>query len=164
MSVCLEQSELLLSGTEDLILLDLEDVESNSLRKWSALSASDNVTLLNIEAGRAVNSGVLVALLETVVLLDVMEVVATNNDGSGHLGRNNHSSEDSSTDGNITSERALLVNIGAGDGFLGGLETKADVLPPALRLLGSNTNGAGILSLESSLVLVSHYETNYGNL
>ena len=97
-----------------------------------------------------------VSLLETIVLLDVMKVVSANNNGSGHLGGNNHSSEDSTTDGNIASEWALLVDVSTVDGLLWSNETKADVLPPALGLLGSDTNWSGILSLESLLSLVSH--------
>ena len=147
---------MLLSGTKDLVLLNLDNVESNSLGEWSALSASHDISFLNIEAWRAVNGSVVVSLLETVVLLDVVQVVATNNDGSGHLVGNNHGSEDSTTDGNVTSERALLVDIGAGDGLLWSLETKTDVLPPTLGLLGSDADWASILSLESSLGLVSH--------
>ena len=95
-------------------------------------------------------------LLETIVLLDVVQVVTTNNDSSSHLSRGNHASEDSSTDGNIASEGALLVDVSSGDGFLGGSEAKTDILPPALRLLGSDTNRGSILLLECSLSLVSH--------
>ena len=82
----LEKSELFLSCTEDLVLLDLHNVKSNGLGKWSALATSHDVTLLDIKARRAVHSGVLVTLLETVVLLDVVQVMATNNDCSCHLG------------------------------------------------------------------------------
>ena len=46
----LEESELLLSCTEDLVLLNLENVESHGLGEGSALTAGDNITLLNIEA------------------------------------------------------------------------------------------------------------------
>ena len=82
----LEESELLLGGTEDLVLLNLENVESHSLGKRSALSGGNNVTLLNFEARGAVHSGVLVTLLETIVLLDVVKVVTTNDNCSRHLG------------------------------------------------------------------------------
>lgn len=102
------------------------------------------------------HSGVLVTLLETIVLLDVVQVVTTNDDSSGHLSGGYHASEDSSTDGNITGEGALLIDVSSGDGFLRGSEAKTDVLPPALRLLGSDTNRGGILLLECSLSLVSH--------
>jgi hypothetical protein len=152
----LEESELLLSCAENLVLLNLENVESHGLRQRSALSTSDNITLLNIEARRAVHGRVLVTLLETIVLLDVVQVVTTDDDGSGHLGGNNHTSEDSSADRHISSEGALLVDVGSSDGLLGSGKAEANVLPPTLGLLGGDTNGGGILLLERSLVLVSH--------
>ncbi len=83
---CLEQSELLLSGTEDLILLELNNIESDSLGQGSALTTSNDITFLNIEARRAMDGSVLMPFLETVVLFDVVKIVATNDDGSGHLG------------------------------------------------------------------------------
>ena len=79
----LEETELLAGGSEDLVLLDLEDVEANSLGEGTALACSDDVALLDLEGGRAVDGGVGVALLETVVLLDVVQVVATDDDGPG---------------------------------------------------------------------------------
>jgi len=103
-----------------------------------------------------VDGSVVMSLLETVVLLDVVEVVAANNDGSGHLVGNNHGSEDSSTNRNVASEWALLVDVSTVNGLLWSNETKADVLPPTLSLSGSNANWGSILSLESLLCLVSH--------
>ena len=102
------------------------------------------------------HSGVLVTLLETVVLLNVVQVVATDNNSSRHLRRNNHTSEDSSTDGDVSSERALLIDVGTANGFLWCGETKADVFPPTLGLLGGDSDRGSVLSLESFLVLVSH--------
>lgn len=155
-AVRLEESELLLGGTEDLVLLDLENVESHGLGQGSALTRSHDISFLNIEARGAVHGGVLVTLLETIVLLDVVQVVATDDDSSSHLSGHNHTSEDSTTDRNISSEGALLVDVGSVDGFLGCGETKTNVLPPTLGLLGSDTHGGSILLLESSLCLVSH--------
>ena len=43
------------------------------------------------------------------VLGDVVEVIPADNEGAGHLGRYNTASQDASTDGDVTSERALLV-------------------------------------------------------
>ena len=45
-----------------------------------------NVALFHVEARRAMDGDVLVALLETVILLDVVQVVTTDDDGSLHLG------------------------------------------------------------------------------
>ena len=52
---------------------------------------------------------VLVALLVTVVLGDVVKVVATDDQGAVHLGGDDSAGEDTATDGNETSEGALLV-------------------------------------------------------
>lgn len=43
------------------------------------------------------------------VLGDVVEVIPTDDDGAGHLGGNDTASQDTTADGNITSEGALLV-------------------------------------------------------
>ena len=43
------------------------------------------------------------------ILGDVVEVIPTDDDGTGHLGRNNTASENTATDGDVTGEWALLV-------------------------------------------------------
>ena len=53
------------------------------------------------------------SLLETVVFLDVVEVVPSNDDGPFHLHVLDNSCQDSSTDTHIASERAFLVYVGA---------------------------------------------------
>jgi hypothetical protein len=52
-----------------------------------------------------------VTLLKAVVLPDVVQVVAAHRDGLLHLGRVHDPTKDAPTDRNVTSERALLVNI-----------------------------------------------------
>lgn len=54
-------------------------------------------------------SQVAVSLLVTVVLWDVVEVVPSDDDGTVHLCRDNSPREDTATDGDETSEWALLV-------------------------------------------------------
>ncbi len=84
--MCSEETELLLSGVLLSLGFDLDHVEANSLGEGSALAHSDNVALIDAgEGGRAVGSQVLVSLLESVVLLDVVQVVSSHNDGSLHL-------------------------------------------------------------------------------
>lgn len=101
-------------------------------------------------------SKVLVALLVSIVLGNVVKVVAANDNSSVHLSGDDGSSQDSSTDGNLASKGALLVDIVTINGLLGGLETKADILIPTLSLLGDL--GLGVLEdmgllLESALRL-----------
>lgn len=52
---------------------------------------------------------VLVALLVTVVLGDVVEIFTADNESTVHLGGNNGTGQDTTTDGDETSEGALLV-------------------------------------------------------
>jgi len=73
-----------------------------------------------------VNRHGLMALLKPVVLLDVMQVIASDNDGPSHFGIDDNALEDSSADGNITGEGALLVNVLSLDGGLGSLEAKSN--------------------------------------
>lgn len=79
------------------------------------------------------SSNVLVSLLKPVVLFDKVKVLPANNDSLVHLGGDNHTRENTATDGDIRSERALLVDVGSFDGSLGSLEAKANVFVPTLR-------------------------------
>lgn len=63
-------------------------------------------------------SEVLVTLLVPAVLGDEVQVLATEDDGVGHLaGGVDDTGEDTATDGDIAGEGALLVNVGAVDGL-----------------------------------------------
>lgn len=93
-----------------------------------ALANGDDVSDLDLEGGGKVGGRVGVALLKTVVLLDVVEVITTDDDGLVHLGRDDGSTEDATTDGNVSGEGALLVDVLTLDGGLGGLEAKSDLL------------------------------------
>jgi hypothetical protein len=73
----------------NVLLLLTDDVEADGLRKGSALADSHDVADLDAESGRAVSGQGSVALLEPVVLLDVVEVVTSDDDGALHLGRDN---------------------------------------------------------------------------
>jgi hypothetical protein len=61
-----------------------------------------------------------------------VEVVPSDDDGVGHLGGLDNSGKDSSTDGDFTSERTLLVNVSSVDGLGRGLESQTDILVPTL--------------------------------
>jgi hypothetical protein len=66
-----------------------DDVEADSLGERSALANGHNITDLDSESRRAMSGDGLMALLESVVLLDVMKVITSDNDGSGHLSGDN---------------------------------------------------------------------------
>lgn len=86
------------------------------------------------------------------VFWDVVEVVPPDDDCAGHLRRDNLARQDTATNRDVTSERALFVcgelnkpqvydssrrtNVCAANGLCGGLEPQADILVPALLLGG----------------------------
>ena len=84
-----EKDEDLLDVTFNVLDLLTDNVEADSLGNGSALADGDDITDTDAESGRAVSSHSAMALLESVVLLDVMEVVTTNNNGVLHLGGDN---------------------------------------------------------------------------
>lgn len=69
------------------------------------------------------NTHSFVALLKSSVLRDVLEVVTTNDDGPFHLVGHDHALKDTTTNGNIAREGALLIYVGIGDGSLWGLKS-----------------------------------------
>ncbi len=107
----------------------LNDVEANSLGQRSALADGNNITFLDVLEGRgAVDRHVLVLLGETSVLWEILQVITANNKSSLHLVGDDHSLQDSATNGNIASEWALLVDVVAFNSGLWGLEAKTDTL------------------------------------
>ncbi len=67
--------------------LNSEHIESHGLGDGSALADSHDITFSNTgECGGAMDREVSVSLLEPVVLLDVMQVVSSDNNSSLHLG------------------------------------------------------------------------------
>ena len=68
-----------------------------------ALSNCDNISELDVsEAWRKMNRHVFVPLLKSVIFLDVVEVISPHHDGSVHLHLGNDSSQDTSTDWDLT--------------------------------------------------------------
>ena len=117
---------MFLDGSEDLVGLDLEDIESDSLGKGSALSDGDNITFMDsLESRGAVSRDVGVSLLISVIFLNIVEIVSSNDNSSVHFSRDAHSLENSSSDGDITGEGAFLVNIVSLYGIGGGIESKS---------------------------------------
>ena len=96
-------SSLSLSGE------DTENVETDGLGEGPALANDDLVTGLSTESGRNVCGEVLVALLVTGVLGDEVKVLAADDESAVHLGGDDGAGEDTATDGDETSEGALLV-------------------------------------------------------
>lgn len=71
-------------------------------------------------------------LLVSVVFWNIVQVVTSDDDGTVHLGRDNGTGQDLTSDRDVTNEWALLVNVVTSDGGLWGLETQTDLLVPSL--------------------------------
>ena len=133
----LSLSFLYLEDSEDLLDVEggvgggevLDHVESDRLGQRSALAHGHNVAFLHVlEAGGAVDGHVLVSLLITLVLGDEVEVIPSHDDRSLHLGGKNEALQDSTSNGHVAGEGALLVDVATLNSGLGSLESKADVL------------------------------------
>jgi hypothetical protein len=133
-----------------------DDIETDRLGKRSALTYSDDITVLDRKCRRAVDGNVLVSLLVTTVLGNVVQVVPSNNDRSLHFGRNDLTSQNSSTDRDIPREGALLVDIVGFNGRIGGLNSKTNLLHPAHGLFTSTTNGT-LASYEDTILLLVRF-------
>lgn len=96
---------------------------------------------------------VLVPFLKTTVLLDVVQIVSSDNDRSLHLGGHDLSHQNSSTDGNISGEGALLVDVVSLSGSIGSLDSKTNVLHEAHGLLAGSLDAA-LASDENSILLL----------
>ena len=86
---CSEEDEDLLDVTFNVLDFLADDVEADGLGNGAALSDGHDITGAEAEGGGAVRSHGLVALLETVVLADVVEVVTADDNGVLHLGGDN---------------------------------------------------------------------------
>lgn len=93
-----EEDEDLLDVTFNVLDLLTDDVEANGLGEGSALTDGNDITSADAESGGAVSGDGLMALLESVVLLDVMEVISSKNNSSSHLVGKNDTFEDSASD------------------------------------------------------------------
>ena len=91
------------------------------------------------------------------VLLHVSQVVTTHDDGALHLGGDDETLQDGSTNGHGGSERALLVDVLSANGHLGRLDAQTNIsVPTLIRLLAEDVHlavGELVLLLVGSLVL-----------
>ena len=143
----LETGETLLSSRSSRH--DTKNIETHSLREWPALSNRHSVTFVATEARRDVCSDVCVALLVTLIFLNVMKVISADDESAVHLCALDLTAENTTADRHITGEGALLVDVVALDRFLRGLETEANGLVPSVATLAY---GIGALLLGKFLV------------
>ena len=91
------------------------------------------------------------------VLLDITQVITAHNNSTLHLGGNDQSLQNSSTNGHIRGERTLLIDILSVNSSSRGLNSQANVsIPTLVSLLAKKmdlTIREFILLLECSLIL-----------
>ena len=85
-----EEDEDLLDIAFNVLDLLTDHVEADGLGDGAALADSDNITGTDTESRGDVSSDSVMALLESVVLLDVMEEITTDNKSVLHLGGDNN--------------------------------------------------------------------------
>ena len=82
-----EHDESLSDISLNSLLLNSQHIELNGLGDWSALTDGDDITGSDSwESWGEMGWQVVMSFLESVVLLDVMEVISSKHDGSSHLG------------------------------------------------------------------------------
>lgn len=69
-----------------------------------------------------------VSLFISLVLFDKVQVIHAKDDGAVHFRRLDDAGQDSTSDGDVTGERALLVDIVAFDGLFRSLKAQTNVL------------------------------------
>ena len=77
------------------------DIETDSLGQWAALTDGNNIADLDLEGWGAVHGNVAVALLVPAVLANVVEVIPADHNGALHLGRDDNALQDTSADGDL---------------------------------------------------------------
>ena len=144
---------------------DFQDVETNSLGQRSALADDNLVAFLASKRRGNVRGNVRVSLFVSLVLFDKVQVIHAEDDGAVHFRRLDDAGQDSTSDGDVTGERALLVDIVAFDGLFRSLKAQTNVLVVTgtrftrrfLSRRRGETNVNADLFLITSLVLyVSH--------
>lgn len=132
---------------------DTDNVEFHGLREGTALTDDDHITLVNFEAGRAVDRESLMTLLVSLVLGTEVKIVTTNDNSSVHGGALHNTTQKMPTNADIASEGALLVNIVTNDGFTGGLEAETNGTIVASGFLGLLAKMAKLVQRNSLLLL-----------
>lgn len=81
---------------------DLQDVEADSFAEWSTFTYSHNVSHLHVpEAWTKVHRHVSMPLLESLVLFNVVQVVASDHNCSLHFHFLDNTCQNASTDGHV---------------------------------------------------------------
>merc|ERR1719464_142120 len=101
----------------------LQGVVLHGLAQGPALSDSEGITDGSVSEARGeVDRDVLVPLLKPVVFLDIVKVIPPDDGGPVHLQLSHHTGEDTPTDGHLSSEGTLFVNVVSDASLSWGLE------------------------------------------
>ena len=82
-----EEDELLLHVSFDFLWFNFQDIESDCLWEGSALSYSHYISFLDSESRGTVNGKVSVSLFESVILLNIVKIISSDDNCSLHLSR-----------------------------------------------------------------------------
>eukprot|EP00444_Apocalathium_aciculiferum_P026535 CAMPEP_0183427040 /NCGR_PEP_ID=MMETSP0370-20130417/40050_1 /TAXON_ID=268820 /ORGANISM="Peridinium aciculiferum, Strain PAER-2" /LENGTH=195 /DNA_ID=CAMNT_0025611539 /DNA_START=22 /DNA_END=607 /DNA_ORIENTATION=- len=152
-----EKHEDLAGIPENLILLHLEDVEPDGLGERATLTDGDDVSFLRLKGWRAMRCHVGVSFLEAVELLDVVQIVPADDDGSLHLGGDNHTLQDLAANADIPCEGALLVHEISLFGLLRSGERQAHVAPIPQGTLARLLTQQALRADEDSILLLEAF-------
>ena len=123
----------------------------DGLGQRSALTDHGNISFLNCESWGTVDRDISVSLLISVVFGHIVQVISSNHDGSLHLGGDHDSLKDLSSDGHVGGEGAFLINVSGFNGFLGGSDTKTNILVESDTSTGFL--GKELLAIEENILL-----------
>jgi len=112
------------------------------------------ITRASIECRRAVSGDHLMALFVTAVLLLVVKVVTTDGDGVLHESPVDDTAQQLATDGHLTHEWALLVDVAALLCLEWNLEAQANALHLTRTLAGGPRQKASLASKDVRLLLI----------
>ena len=141
-----------------MFLLDSEDVVSDSLGDWSALSDGEDISDSDsLESWGKMGRKVVMSLLESVIFLDIMEVISSQDDGVLHLGGEDNTLTDSSSNGDVRGEWAFLINIRSFHGGSWGFETKSDLFVISVSLVSLFGKHFFAVLENSNLLLISFF-------
>lgn len=104
-------SECLLSSSRRTSRSHLQHVKPHCLWQRPALANDDIISLLHTEAWWHMSRNVGMPLLISLVFLNIMKIITSNNYSPRHLGTVASTGENATPDGDIAGERAFLINI-----------------------------------------------------
>ncbi len=123
-----KEHKLLSYVSDDLMGGYFQDVEMDCFSQRSALSNQDNITFLNRESGWDMGWDVSVSFLISVVFRNIVEIISTHYNCTLHLGWDDNSLKNLSSNGHSWSEGTFLVNVVGFNSLFRSLEIETNLL------------------------------------